>query len=463
MGLPDNAAAATGRVHGRNAFFFIIITVFIDIMAFAVVIPVVPKLIAELVNGKEALAAVVAAAENGDKTQLETMLAAAAPWGGFMSAVYAVLNFFMQPVLGNLSDRFGRRPILLASMGMLAVDFLIMGFAHSIWLLFLGRMLSGISGATHSTASAYIADVTEPQRRGAAFGMLGAAFGVGFILGPVIGGLLGSIDPRAPFFASAALCGINFLYGSFVLPESLKPENRRRFDWARANALGAFKHFAHLPQLSWFIVAYGLYMFAHWVYPATFSYFGQIRYGWNEATTGLALGVVGIGSAVVSAVLVGPTIKHLGATRTAFAGFVVTIIAMIGYALADKGWMIFAIIPFGALGGVLGPSMNQIMTARVPANAQGELQGALASAQAFGNLFSPLIMTQTLSYFSAPAAPIYLPGAAFLLAAGVATLGMIPLVAGLRSTRKVEPAAATESSSAPAASAEPQPAAAPAS
>lgn len=403
--MPQSSPPSQKGRLGRWAFFFIIVTVFIDILAFAVIIPSTPFLMAELTG---------------------LPLQEVTPWGGYLTAVYAVMNFITQPILGNLSDRYGRRPVLLISMGMLSIDFLIMGFAHSLWLLFLGRILSGLSGATHSTAAAYIADTTEASERAQAFGMLGAAFGLGFILGPVIGGFLTTLDPRAPFFAAAGLAGINFIYGSFILPESLARENRRAFDWKRANALGSFRHFARLPRLAWFIVTLGVYNFAHWVYPATFSYFGPIRYGWDAHMTGLALGAVGVGAAIVQGGLCGVIIRRLGEEKTALVGIMSTVCAMLSYAFASEGWMIFFIIPLGALGGLMGPAMNQIMTARVEKNAQGELQGALASVQAAGNIIAPIVMTQILFAFTAEDTPIYFPGAAFLLAGVLTAISLLP-------------------------------------
>lgn len=406
------------RRGGRNAFFFVVITVFIDMMAFAVIMPSMPDLMSELTGLPKA---------------------DVAPWGGYITTVYAIMNFIAQPILGGLSDRFGRRPVLLISMGTLALDFLVMGLAHSIWLLFLGRLLSGLSGATHSTAAAYIADTTEPDQRAQAFGMLGAAFGLGFILGPALGGLLGQIDSRAPFFAAAGLAALNFAYGLFVLPESLPREDRRAFDWKRANAFGAFRHFSKLPHLAWFILALGLYNFAHWVYPATFAYFGAVRFDWDSQTIGLALGAVGVGSAIVSAGLVGSIIKRHGATKVVVFSFLITTTVFLAYAMATAPWMIFVIIPFGSLAGFLNPSLNQIMTSRVARNAQGELQGAIASVQALGNVFSPIVMTQTLYFFTHSDAPVYFPGAAFLLAAIVTAISMIPLIIGLRTTPKLAP------------------------
>ena len=423
---------------GKNAFFFIIVTVFIDMMAFAVIMPSMPYLMAELLNGKEALLDAKALAAAGDKATLEAMLSNAAPWGGYITTVYAIMNFLSSPILGGLSDRFGRRPVLLMSIGTLAIDFVIMGFAHAVWLLFLGRILSGISGATHSTAAAYIADVTEPKDRGRAFGMLGAAFGLGFILGPAIGGFLGQYDPRFPFFASAGLALINFCYGMFVLPESLDHEHRRRFDWKRANAFGTFKHLIHVPYLAWFMLALGLFNFAHWVYPATFNYFAGVRYGWTEGMIGIALVAVGIGSAIVQGGLTGPIIKKFGPTRTATFGFVICAITFAAYAAATQWWMVFIIIPFGALAGVLGPSMNQIMSARTPKNAQGELQGAIASVQSLSNIFAPLAMTQTFHYFTAPSSPVFFPGAAFTLASVFCAISLIPLLHGLSIAPKIE-------------------------
>ena len=435
---PTSSATPGGKVHGKNAFFFIIVTVFIDMMAFAVIMPSMPFLMAELLNGKDVLLQAKELAAAGDRSLLEGMLSDAAPWGGYITTVYAIMNFLSAPILGGLSDRFGRRPVLLLSIGTLAIDFLIMGFAHSVWLLFLGRILAGISGATHSTAAAYIADVTEPKNRAQAFGMLGAAFGLGFILGPAIGGFLGQYDPRLPFFASAGLAFINFCYGMFVLPESLDREHRRRFDWKRANAFGTFKHLLRVPYLAWFMLALGLFNFAHWVYPATFNYFAGVRYGWNEGMIGIALVVVGIGSAVVQGGLTGPIIKRFGPTNTAVFGFIICVITFAAYAAATQPWMVFVIIPFGALAGVLGPSMNQIMSVRTPKNAQGELQGAIASVQSLTNVFAPLALTQTFHYFTASTAPVWFPGAAFALASVVCAISLLPLMRGLATAPKVE-------------------------
>ena len=315
------------RKHGKNAFFFVLVTVAIDMLGFGLIIPVVPSLVQEMLH-----------IPPEDATL----------WLGTLAATYALMNFIFGPIVGALSDRFGRRLVLLVSIGTLVVDFLIMGIAGSIWLLFIGRALSGISGATYSTANAYIADVTEPENRGKAFGMIGAAFGFGFVFGPVIGGFLGEISPRAPFFAAAGLAALNFCYGLFVLPESLAPEDRRPFDIKRANPFGAVKHFSKLPQISWFLVAAGMFFLAHTVFPGTWSVHGEIRYDWSPKQIGFSLGLVGIGAAVVQAGLMGMILKRLGTVRTALLGMGTSIVSLSAFAFAEQGWMVYAIIPLGA-------------------------------------------------------------------------------------------------------------------
>jgi len=409
------------RTHGKNAFFFVIVTVAIDMLAFGLIIPVVPALVRELAH----------------VTSEEATL-----WLGPLAATYAVMNFLFGPVIGALSDRFGRRPVLLASVATLAIDFLIMGLAHNIWLLFLGRALSGISGATYSTANAYIADVTEPADRGRAFGMIGAAFGFGFVFGPVIGGFLGEIDPRAPFFAGAALAFLNFLYGAFVLPESHAPENRRPFDLKRANPLGAARHFSKLPQVSWFLMAVGIFMLAHTVFPSTWNIYGEIRYDWSPREIGFSLGLVGIGAAVVQAGLMGVILKRLGTVRTAMFGLVVNFISLFAYAFAFQPWMVFAIIPFGALGGVANPAINSLMSTVTPRNAQGELQGASSSLNAMAMIIGPLTMNGTLFWFTNENAPVHFAGAAFLLAAILTGLAILPFLRGVAVNREAIPAPA---------------------
>ena len=413
--------SAPTRKHGKNAFFFVIVTVALDMLGFGLIIPVVPALVRELAH--------VTAEE-------------ATLWLGPLTATYAVMNFLFGPLMGALSDKFGRRAVLLASISTLAIDFLIMGFAHNIWLLFLGRALSGISGATYSTAKAYIADVTAPGDRGRAFGMIGAAFGIGFVFGPVIGGFLGEIDPRAPFFAAAGLALLNFLYGLIVLPESLSPENRRAFSIRRANPLGAVKHFSKLPHVGWFLISAGIFMLAHTVFTATWNVYSEIRYDWTPKQIGFSLGLIGVGAAVVQAGLLGLILDRLGTVRTALLGFGINIISLFAYAFASQGWMVYAIIPLGALGGVASPSLNSLMSTVTPADAQGELQGASSSLNAMAMIIGPLAMNSVLFAFTHDGAPVHFAGAAFLLAGILTLISLAPFMRGVAVNRDAIPAEA---------------------
>ena len=412
---PHLPADSTARKHGKNAFFFVIVAVTLNMISFGIIIPVMPSLLTE-VTGQPASEAVA--------------------WSGWLNATFAVANFIAMPILGALSDRYGRRPILLLSIGMLAIDLIIMGLAPTLGILFLGRALAGLFSSTVSVANAYIADVTEPEDRGRAFGMMGAAFGAGFILGPVVGGLLGNFDTRLPFFVAAGFAALNFLYGYFILPESLAPENRRDFNWSRANPFGTFRHFAKLPRVAWFIVAIFFYQIAHAVYPSTWNFHGEIRYGWDDLQIGLSLGAVGLGSAVCQALLTGRLIKKFGPMRAATFGLAMNALAMIGFAFADMPWMAFAVIAISSIGGVAMPAINTITSSLTPSNAQGELQGAQSSIMAFTLIFSPVLMTQALERFSGEDAIILFPGAAFLLAAIMVALAMIPFLIGVGVNRR---------------------------
>ncbi|MDJ0921450.1 MAG: TCR/Tet family MFS transporter [Henriciella sp.] len=406
---------------GKNAFFFVVVAVILNMLSFGLIMPVMPALLFELTG----------------RTAEESVAI-----GGWLSATFAIANFFAMPILGGLSDRYGRRPVLLASIGMLGIDMLIMALAPTLAFLFFGRALGGLFSATYSVANAYIADVTEPEDRGRAFGMMGAAFGIGFILGPVAGGLLGEIDTRLPFFAAAGIAGLNFLYGLFVLPESLPVENRRVFNFARANPFGALVHFSKLPKVAWFIVAIGLFQIAHAVYPSTWNFHGEIRYDWSEFEIGLSLGVVGIGSAISQAILTGYLIKRFGPMRAAAFGLTMNAVALALFSIAGAPWAAYAVILVSALGGVAMPAINTITSTLTPPNAQGELQGAQASMMAMTLIFSPVLMSQTLQTFSAPDAPIYFPGAAFLLAAIITATACIPFAIGVGVNRRaMSPAA----------------------
>ena len=402
---------------GKNALVFILVTMAIDSIGFGLITPVLPSLLKDLLGAS--------AAE-------------AAPWGGYLAFTYAAMNFLCGPILGNLSDRFGRRPVLLISLATLGLDYLLMGFAHSIWLLVIGRVLSGISGATVATAKAYIADVTDASERAQAFGLIGAAFGIGFIFGPAIGGILGEVDARAPFFAAAALSGINVVYGFFILPESLPKENRREFVFANSSPFATFRYISKLPSVRWLLVAVLLFTFAHAVYPATWSFHADARYGWDSTMIGWSLMAVGIGFTVVQGGLIGFFIRRWGPAKTAVFGLVCNVIAFAGFAFSQEPWMIYMWIPVSALGAVGGPAINALMSARVAADSQGALQGALSSVQALANMASPIFMTQVFAYFITGQAFIQFYGAAFLFAATLTLLSLVPFRLGIRHTQQAK-------------------------
>ncbi len=393
------------------AVAFVFVTVLLDAIGFGIIMPVMPDLMAELAA---------------------TDIAGAALWGGYLAFVYAVMQFLFGPVVGNLSDRFGRRPVLLASLATLTVDYLVMGATGSLWLLFLARAMAGIAGATYSTAHAYIADVSPKESRAANFGMIGAAFGLGFVLGPAIGGLMGEIGVRAPFYAAAALAAANFVYGWVVLPESLPPEKRRAFDWRRANPLGAVRQAAKLPMLVWFLVAYFLFNLAHYVYPSVWAYFTKEAFAWSNAEVGLSLAAVGACMAVVQGLLIRVILKRFREVRTVLIGFAANIVCMTGIALATEGWMIYALMPATALGVIVGPALSGLMANLVPDDAQGELQGVLASISGVTTILSPVFMTQAFGFFSGGGAWVYFPGAPFVAAAALIALAAWPFLRGLR-------------------------------
>ncbi len=411
-----DVTTSTGKP-GKNAFFFVIVAVILNMISFGIIMPVMPALLEDITG---------LAAERS------------VSYGGWLSMTFAIANFFAMPILGGLSDRYGRRPVLLASIAMLGIDLLIMGLAPTLSVLFIGRFLGGLFSATYSVANAYIADVTEPEDRGRAFGMMGAAFGIGFILGPVFGGLLGEVNPRLPFFVAAGIAGLNFLYGLFILPESLPKEDRRPFDLSRANPFGALVHFSKVPRVAWFIIAIGLFQVAHAVYPATWNFHGEIRYDWSEFEIGLSLAAVGIGSAISQALLTGYLIKRFGPMRAGMFGLIMNIVALALFAMAGAPWMAYAIIAVSALGGVAMPAINTITSTLTPRNAQGELQGAQASMMAMTLIFSPVLMTQTLKYFAnlPDESPFQTGGAAFLLASIITALALIPFLIGVGINRR---------------------------
>jgi len=331
--------------------------------------------------------------------------------------VYALLQFFMAPIFGNLSDRFGRRPLLLLSLFAFGVDFLLTGLAKSMTWLFLGRAFAGVFGASYSTAAAYIGDISNDDNRAKNFGFIGAAWGSGFTLGPVIGGFVAeAIDPRAPFFVAAALALANVAFGFFALPESLPVERRRKFEWVRANPFGALKSLAHLPMVAGLLFAVFLYQIAHDSLPAVWMFYTQHKFGWGPAETGWSLTFVGVMTVIVMGGLTGYAVPRLGERRAIVVGFALMTLGFLGYALVPLGWMIYPALVIGSLGGIANPAMQSVMSKQAGPDAQGELQGAVASIASIAAIISPLFMTQLFSHYSTPGASVQLPGAPYLVA-----------------------------------------------
>ncbi len=411
------------RSTGNNALIFLLITILVDTIGFGIMIPVMPELLMEL-TGED--------------------LSGAAIYSGWLIFLYAGIQFIAAPVLGNLSDRYGRRPILLLSLAAFGVDYVFMGLAPTIVWLFVGRAFSGVFGATYSVANAYIADITPPEKRAANFGLLGAAWGLGFISGPILGGLLGAYGPRVPFFAASALALANVIYGFFVLPEALAPENRREFNLKRANPIGALVQMRKYPAIFGFFGVIALYQIAHDANPAVFSFSMMEKFAWTEREVGLALGCVGVCGIFVQAFLIRAIIPRIGEANSVYFGMTCFALGFIGFAFATEGWMVYAFIALLSLGGLASPSLRSIMSRQVPADAQGELQGAIMSIMSLSAIAAPIIMTRLFFYFSADTAPTYFPGAPFLAAAILmfSALGICVVVFTRNGKRPVAEAAA---------------------
>ncbi len=391
---------------GRNPLIFIFVTRLIDAIGFGIVMPVLPQLLLSMGSPD---------------------IAAATRTGGVLLVTYAVLQLFFGPVMGNLSDRFGRRPIILLSLFAYGVDYLLMGFAPSVLWLFVGRAIAGIAGAVYVPANAFVADVTPPEQRAHAFGIVSSAFGLGFILGPGIGGLLGELGARAPFFAAAALAGINFLFGLWVLPESLPPARRRPFAWKRANPLGAITLLRHHPGVLVYALAAVAYLLGNNVYPSTWAFFTTARFNWSTGMIGLSLVVTGLAMALAQAFVTGRLSKRIGETGAAYSGLAFAAAVALSYAFVSQPWMIFPLTTVGALQAIAYPALSAMMSKRIPADSQGELQGGIASLSSLANIVGPLMMTQTMAYFTRADGPVYFPGAAFVLASAMNLAGILLL------------------------------------
>lgn len=376
------------------AIGFIFITMLIDITGWGIIIPVIPKLIKELIHGD---------------------ISEAAKIGGWLTFAYAITQFIFAPLVGNLSDKFGRRPIILISLFAFSMDYLLLAFAPTITWIFIGRIIAGVSGASITTASAYIADVSTPENRAKNFGMIGAAFGLGFIIGPVIGGLLGQYGSRVPFYAAAILCLLNFLYGYFILPESLSKENRREFSLKRANPIGAFMNLGKHPQLIGLVVSIFLMYTASHAVQSNWSYFTMYQFNWDEKMVGISLGVIGLLVGIVQGGLIRVVNPKLGNEKSIYAGMALYTVGMFLFATATQSWMVFVfLIPY-CLGGIAGPALQAVISAQVPANEQGEIQGTLSSLMSASAIVGPPMMSTVFYFFTHKTAPFQFAGAPFVL------------------------------------------------
>jgi MFS transporter, DHA1 family, tetracycline resistance protein len=390
----------TGR---KAAIGFILVTVFLDVVGFALIIPVLPALVGEFTTNRDAQSY----------------------WYGILGAAYGLMQFCASPLLGSLSDRYGRRPVLLVSVFGLGVDFLLQAMANSLWVLLAARLIGGLTGATFSVANAYIADITEPEERSRAFGLIGAVFGLGFIIGPMLGGLLGTADIRLPFYVAAAVSLANWLYGYFVLPESLPRESRGTFSFAKANPFSALKDLAELRGIGSLVVVFALTNLAQFILHTTWVLYTEIRFGWGPRDNGIALFVVGVAAAIVQGVLLGRILKLWGEERAAVIGLAFGAIAFALYGLATSGWMMYAIIVITLLSGAAAPAMQGLVSKAVDPTKQGLAMGSLSGVASIMGIIAPLIGTVVLAQVSHLPANDWRIGATFFLSAALEGLALI--------------------------------------
>jgi len=383
--MPSSRKAAIG---------FIFITLLIDVIGWGIIIPVMPKLIEEMIHGN---------------------ISDASWYNGWLLFAFSITQFVFAPLVGNLSDKYGRRPVILISLFGFGIDYLFLSFAPTIWWLFVGRVVAGITGASFSTGAAYIADISTNENRAQNFGMIGAAFGLGFVIGPVIGGLLGQFGPRVPFLAAAALCLLNWLWGFFVLPESLPKEKRRAFEWKRANPLGSLLHLRKYPAISELVGSLVLVYIASHAVQSNWAFFVTEKFNWTEKMIGISLGAVGVLVGLVQGGLIRVINPWLGNEKSVYVGLALYALGMLLFGIASQSWMMFAFLVPYCLGGIAGPALQSIITVHVPPTEQGELQGALTSLMSATAIVGPLIMTGLFAYFTSPGAPIKFSGAPFIL------------------------------------------------
>ncbi|MGA1831828.1 MULTISPECIES: TCR/Tet family MFS transporter [Rhizobium] len=403
----------------RRGLFLVFVILFLDVIGIAIIMPVLPAFLQELTGDDVSTAAID---------------------GGWLLLIYSAMQFLFAPLIGNLSDRFGRRPILLISVLTFAIDNLICAAATSFWMLFIGRALAGFSGGSFATCSAYIADISDDRTRARNFGLIGIAFGVGFTIGPVIGGLLGEFGPRVPFLGAGLLSLANFIAAWFLLPETLERHNRRAFDWRRANPLGALRQMRHYSGVGWILLVMFLYWLSHAVYPSVWSFVSTYRYGWSEAQIGLSLGLFGICAALVMVFALPRLIPVLGEWRTSVLGICFSCLGLAGYAFSWEGWMVYAVILLTTIENVADPALRSIASAKVPPSAQGELQGAMTSMTSLTTIIGPAIFTQLFSRFTGEGAIVEFAGAPYLMAAIFMACAAIVFVARIsRDTSAVTP------------------------
>ena len=389
---------------GRKHLYFILFVILLEVISFGIIIPIYPSLLIEL---------------------SDVSLSDAAKIGGYLIFLYAFMQFICAPIAGALSDKFGRRPVILISLLILSLDYVLQANAPTIWWLAAGRFIGGIVGSAISPAHAYVTDISTKKNRGKYFGMLGAAIGVGFILGPAMGGMLGQIDLRLPFWVAAAVIGSAGVIGYFLLPESLPPEKRREFDWKRANPVGTL---VQMGKYKWVLSLFSIFFcmeMAGQAYPSVWTFFTIERFGWSIQEVGYSLTFFGLLMAIAQGGLVGPSIAKLGNLKTIYIGFAATISTFIVVSLVTTGWALYAFMPIMALGGFAGVVLRTILSYQVPENSQGELQGALTSISSIVAFTSPLMMTQIFGYFTSPDAYIYMPGAPYLAAAILASIAFL--------------------------------------
>ena len=381
----------------KAAVGFIFLTLVIDIVGLGIIIPVVPQLIKGLLHTSD--------------------LSKASLYGGWMTFLYATMQFLFAPFIGSLSDQYGRRPVLLISLLGFGLDYLFLAFAPSILWLFVGRTIAGITGASATTASAYMADISDDSNRAQNFGMIGAAFGIGFIIGPMLGGFLGEVSPRLPFIVAACLALLNVVYGYFVLPESLPVENRRAFDWKRSNPISSLVHLKKYPAVSGLIFSLIFIYLASHAVQSNWSFANMEKFKWSPKMIGLSLGMVGLLVGLVQGVLIRYINPKIGNEKSVYFGIALYALGLILFAFASSSWMMFVfLIPY-CLGGISGPALQALISVHVPKNEQGELQGSLTSIMSVTSIAGPLIMTSLFAYFTKPGNPFYFPGASFLMGA----------------------------------------------